>query len=347
MVTLTEVHSSNALIPTTFPTGLTAIFIGGTNGIGLYTLRAFTKHTLKPTIIFTGRSQEAGDRITTELRTLNPSGTYTFIKADTSLLKNVDEVANTIKSQIKTLNLLFLTTGSLIFDKETPEGLNYAISLFLHSRLRFIQHFLPLLLSTPLPSLRRVVSVFTGTKEGTIILTPSGTPDFKGSNISFSAARGHGASLVTLTLERLASENPTVSFIHDFPGPVRSGIARGTKGFVMGAMKVAFAVLGPLVYIPEEECGERHVYLATNERYAPRDYKGALGVQTGEGVQTARGIYGAKGGGMYSIDEKGEGAGEAAEKLVAGYMGSGMREMVWEEVEADFVRITGSKEPKL
>lgn len=113
MVVLSDVTASNASLFTSLPSGLVAVFAGATAGIGEMTLKAFVKHTQQPKIYFIGRSQEAGDKLQQELQALNDGGQYHFIKSDMSLLKNVDEVCQRIKTKEKAINLLFLTQGSL------------------------------------------------------------------------------------------------------------------------------------------------------------------------------------------------------------------------------------------
>jgi len=114
MVALADVQASNARIVTTLPSGLVGVFVGATNGIGETTLKQFAKHTLKPRAYFIGRSQEAGDRIAAECKELNTQGEYTFIKADTSLIRNVDDVCQDIMAKEKSINLLCLTTGTMM-----------------------------------------------------------------------------------------------------------------------------------------------------------------------------------------------------------------------------------------
>lgn len=115
MVSLTDVESSNARISTVLPPGLVAVFVGGTNGIGETTLKRFAKHARQPRAYFIGRSQEAGDRIAAECKALNPEGEYIFIQEDVSLIRNVDEVCRDIKTRVKTINILFLSIGTLVF----------------------------------------------------------------------------------------------------------------------------------------------------------------------------------------------------------------------------------------
>ncbi|TKA61246.1 hypothetical protein B0A49_11964, partial [Cryomyces minteri] len=82
MISLSDVQSSNSRIASSLHPGLVAVFVGATNGIGEATLQQFVKHARQPRVYFIGRSQEAGDRIAAECKTLNPDGGYTFIKAD-------------------------------------------------------------------------------------------------------------------------------------------------------------------------------------------------------------------------------------------------------------------------
>lgn len=117
MVSLTDIQSSNSRLASALPPGLVAVFVGATRGIGETSLKEFAKHARKPRVYFIGRSQEAGDRVAAECKELNSEGEYTFLKADTSLICNVDKICRDIKSKEKAVNLLFLTTGTLIFDK--------------------------------------------------------------------------------------------------------------------------------------------------------------------------------------------------------------------------------------
>ena len=101
MVSLEDVQSSNSRIASTLPPGLVAVFVGGTNGVGEATLKQFAKHAFKPRVYFIGRSQESGVRIAKECKALNAEGDFIFIKKETSLIRNVDEVCEEIKSKEK------------------------------------------------------------------------------------------------------------------------------------------------------------------------------------------------------------------------------------------------------
>lgn len=111
MIPLSEVLSSNALISSALPAGLVAVFVEATSGLGEITLKKFAKYSRQPRAYFIGRSQSSADRIITECEVINPEGKFIFIKADVSLIRNVDQVCNEIKTKEKVFNLLFLTAG--------------------------------------------------------------------------------------------------------------------------------------------------------------------------------------------------------------------------------------------
>lgn len=357
-------EASNESIPSAFPSGLVAVFIGGTSGIGEYTLKQFARQVPQSRVYFVGRSEEAGDRIAKECKAWNPDGEFTFIKADISLLRVVDDVCRNIKEREKYINLLFMSQGTLaqhtgiaLFppppmppssdglptrqlnprDAETSENLPTAFSLMHYSRARFALNLLPLLAAAP--RLRRILSVLAGTKEG-----PVSTTDIQARNLSFIKSRGHAASLHTLTLERLKQMYPSVSLIHVFPGLVKSGITRemGWTGWA-GVMRVALAVMMPIITMSEGECGARQVFLATSARFPPGKAEEGNGVKGVEEVGVARGTDGREGSGVYSVLQDGASANEKVEALLRGMREDGTSEEVWGELMEVFGRITGKE----
>jgi NADP-dependent 3-hydroxy acid dehydrogenase YdfG len=118
MVLLSEVIASNKRIPSTFPNGLVAVFVGGTSGVGEYTLKALAQYAgkIKLRVYIVGRSQEAASRIIEECEQLNSGGEYNFIAADVSLINSVDKVCRQIKNKETAINILFETQGSMAFN---------------------------------------------------------------------------------------------------------------------------------------------------------------------------------------------------------------------------------------
>ena len=216
---------------------------------------------------------------------------------------------------------------------ETEEGLLTVLSLAYYSRTRFTLNFLPLLSSAP--SLRRVVSVFCGTKEGPIDPNDLGcrhAPSFPPL-----AARGRAASLVTLGLEAVAKQAPTVSFLHVFPGAVKTNIGKTIPGLMGFVMRGAFGFMSNLV--DPEEVGERHLFYMTSGMYAPK--KGDATGLIIEGVRKTRGTDGETGSGVYSVQQNNESAEPEVEKLLRGMRRDLLVEKIWQHTEGEFKRILG------
>jgi hypothetical protein len=220
---------------------------------------------------------------------------------------------------------------------ETAEGVHTAAALAYYSRIRFTLNLLSLIEQAT--ALRRVVTVLAATKEG-----PIDTSDYQGLNVPLMSARGHISSMVTLTLEAIAKQAPSISFIHDFPGSVRGNLVKEMKGVLPLVIRSVFWVLGPIVYIPTEESGERHIFLATSARYQPTKIADAAsGVSLVPGVEIARGTNGVVGSGVYSVDSQGESAGTKVEELLANFRKEGMVEQLWQHMEDEFKRIEALK----
>jgi hypothetical protein len=110
----------------------------------------------------------------------------------------------------------------------------------------------------------------------------------------------------------------------------------------MFMLKAVFMVIGPLIYIPNQESGERHLFLATSARYPARTGGNTVpGVPLAGGVAVARGTDGKSGSGVYSVDWDGESAGPKVEELLAKFRKEGMVEKVWKHTEEEYKRITG------
>lgn len=186
--------------------------------------------------------------------------------------------------------------------------------------------------------LRRVVTVFTAGKEGNV-----DTTDYQARNIPFLAVRGHVSSMNTLSLEAIAKMAPEVSFVHDFPGSVKGGLLRGLKGILPIIVTGVYAIIGPFIYMPSEECGDRQVYFATSARYGPlkKTEEVASGVPLSDGVLPAIGTNGEIGSGVYSLHYDGEISGPKVVELLAKLRTEGIVEQLWRHTEDEFKRITG------
>ncbi|KAI1391657.1 putative short-chain dehydrogenases/reductase [Hypoxylon trugodes] len=342
MVALSKVIASNERIASTLPPSLVAVFVGGTSGVGEYTVKAFAKYASKPKVYLVGRSQESATRIIDECKKLNPGGIFEFIKADVSVLKGVDDVCRQLKSKETEINLLFQSQGSLGFTKITSDGLPQASALNTYSRMRFVYNLLPLIQNAS--SLRRIVSVLAANCEGPIDLD-----NLSGLGFALRKWRNQLSSMQTLLLEEAARRAPNVAFVHTMPGLVKSGILRDAEGIVMNILSgLSHYVLEPLLQTPPDESGERHLFVATSAMYASyNDNATPAGVPLDTTLSIARGSDGKTGSGVYSINnygnKGGEGASPKVEQLLAQFRKDGTARKVCDHVTAEFKRITGTE----
>lgn len=203
-----------------------------------------------------------------------------------------------------------------------------------HSRVRFIVNLLPLLQNAT--GLRRIVSVAAASCEGEIDLN-----NIPGIGFSLFKWRNQIASIETLVLEHIAKSAPEISFVHNIPGIVRSGIMRDREVSAIG--NAISWVMMQLLETPPDEVGERHLFLATSARYTnSQNGSVPVGVPLIAPLVTARGSDGVIGSGMYTVDNKGESSPPKVEQLLAKFRADGTAQKVWDYVEGDFKRITGT-----
>ncbi|GAA83218.1 short-chain dehydrogenases/reductase [Aspergillus luchuensis IFO 4308] len=348
MVAISEVRGQLPNIKN-LGSGLVAVFVGGTSGIGLSTAREFTRYATAPHIYLIGRNEAQASEIISELRAVNQSATVDFIKSDISLLKNVDTTCREIAQKESQVNLLFLSAGILTtqgrngeyfpfthpftptqHEIETPEGLDRKLSLHYYARMRFADNLLPLLnQAASSDRLARVVSVFSPGNEGKLI---EDDLDLR-SNYSLSNAAAHGCTMTSLYMAQLAAAHPNISWVHSRPGAVNTNVTREFNPLVRGLTNALF-VLTPLLssigLISVKESGERHAYAAMSPLFAPRV----------KGVDTV-GADGVKGSGAYRVDYDSSIV-KAKSELVKGYLSSGVGKKVWEHTRDMYAKATGN-----
>ncbi|RFU78061.1 short chain dehydrogenase reductase family [Trichoderma arundinaceum] len=289
MVVYKEVQASNSLInDATAPR--VAVFVGGTSGIGKFTIRALVSKGASVRIYLVGRksSEERTRAFIQELHAINSKAEVIWTEGEISLLAEVKRICGFVKSKESRVDLLFLTAGYAPFGtrKETDEGLEIAQSLEYYSRMLFALHLLPLLSKAETP---RVVSVLAGGLE-------KATIDFDDLDLkkpgNFGGVKGQMqfTTMNTAFLEKLANENPAVTFIHSWPGWVNTGNMR--RGWDEGSIlaRVFWFVLEPIVRLfgfSDEESGERHLFLTTSAAFGGRGvpWKGKQGVNSLEKAQ--------------------------------------------------------------
>jgi hypothetical protein len=236
---------------------------------------------------------------------------------------------------------------SLTCRSVTCEGLNLFLAASTYTRIRIAQQLLPLLTAAAATTpLARVIDVAGGTREG-----PVDTTNIGAINMPISKLRAHTISLHTLAWEMLAHDAPSVSFIHSYPGPVYTELHKGVSGVLGWLLYIAITawhtLLGRWMFVPIDECGERHVFLATSGRYKPRT-GGASGLDVPVHDGISRGSDGVMGSGVYSISWDGEGPTDRSVGVLEGLKKDGVRELAWKHFVEEFDRVrkgTGDVRP--
>lgn len=151
---------------------------------------------------------------------------------------------------------------------------------------------------------------------------------------------------MTFALEAVAKTAPSVSFVHAYPGFVKTKIGYDVKGtmftILRGVYDVIYPVIGPFMATLVSEAGERQLFFATSARFPGADGTNAAGVPCPKGVAVAKGTSGNTGSGVYSVTNDGESAPAKVEQLLAKLRKEGLDKTVWTELESEFVRITGT-----
>ncbi|KAI1369830.1 short-chain dehydrogenase/reductase [Xylaria arbuscula] len=303
-----------------------ALFVGATSGIGLGVLREFVRQTINPRVYFVARNITAAGTIAEELRLLNPGAKCEIIHRDVSLIRDAEKVAEYVMSQESSLDLLFMSQGFVSIDgrQDTVEGLDASMSTRYYSRIRLAHTLLPLLNKSQSP---RVVSVLAGGQEGSVdedlgLENPG--------NFSTSSASYHSCTMNTLMSERLASENPRVSFIHAFPGmvntPLFNHLSSGIKGTLLS---YTIAPVAKLFGRSVSDAGHWGLFIATSARYSVDDGVVPLTMGIGKAGRTK--------GGIFLVNEKGETIDN--EKVLGPFRKRGVDKKIWTHTQQVFASI--------
>ncbi|KAI1347645.1 short-chain dehydrogenase/reductase [Xylaria sp. FL0043] len=326
MVDFQTMISSNSRL-STVKGPIVALFVGATSGIGLGVLREFARQAVSPRIYFVARNPITAAPIADELRILNPSAKCEIIHRNVSLIKDAEKVAEYVKAKESSLDLLFMSPGFVSLDgrQDTAEGLDASMTTRYYSRIRIAQLLLPLLNKSRSP---RVVSILAGGREG-----PVDEDDLalkRPGNFSMSSASYHSCTMNTLMLERLATENPRISFIHAFPGvvdtPLFDRLSSGIKGTLLSYTVVPVA---RLFARSVSDAGHWGLFISTSARYSVDDGM----VPLSGGMEKAERTKG----GIFLVNEKGDAT--SNERVLGAFRRRGLDEKVWAHTNEVFASI--------
>ena len=149
-----------------------------------------------------------------------------------------------------------------LYDTETDYGIDANHMLRYYSRMRFITNLLPLLEASKNP---RVFSILAGGKE---IMIEEDNLDLR-KKFSLSASTGYPATMTSLAFETLASQYPSIGFLHVFPGIVTTSLLKNSVGSVAGSI---LGFLMKPISMSAEESGEWQTWLSTSPNFAKGAY---------------------------------------------------------------------------
>jgi len=234
MPSLAAAKASSSALALSSPT---ALFVGGTQGIGGGMAIALAKYSQSPTIHIVGRNQEAANRMLEELRIANKDGTYAFHQCDVSLMSESKSLADKLQSQLPKLNFLVLSPGILTMQgrTETSEGLDNKMALHFYSRFLFARTLLGnLQTAAEKGEPARVMSVLDG-KRGNPSTINWNDLDLK-TSFSLAKAADHCLTFTDIVYQRFAEKNPSIGFIHAYPGLVNSNLGKQNPWYLKAAM---------------------------------------------------------------------------------------------------------------
>ena len=216
---------------------------------------------------------------------------------------------------------------------ETSEGLDRKLTTNYYARLRFAQQLLPFLTAAS-PSLSRVVSVLAPGEESLRSFHIDDL-DLK-QNFSLRTAACHAITMTDFAFEELAEQNPSTSFVHTYPGVVKTGFNKNAAPLLKAATSLLYMLLSHWT-VDIDESGERHLFAATSEMYPPKRAGGGKAAGAAENVM--KGSSGEVGSGAYLVGSGNEFRGN--EKALTTLRGQGARKIIFEHTMETYKLIRG------
>ncbi|KAG9086149.1 hypothetical protein FRC07_013187 [Ceratobasidium sp. 392] len=160
-------------------------------------------------------------------------------------MSNVRQTTASLLERLPKLNYLVLSPGimSLKGRDETSEGIDKKLALHYYARWRFVHDLVPLLEKAKAQGEEaRVLTVLDAGKNGKVDETDL---DLK-NGYGLKAAADSATAMNDLMCESFAAQHPDISFIHAYPGAVRTSL------FTHWGAKLLLPVLKPLTVSPED-----------------------------------------------------------------------------------------------
>ncbi|RAQ43814.1 hypothetical protein AFGD_012611 [Aspergillus flavus] len=212
---------------------------------------------------------------------------------------------------------------------ETTEGLHTLTALAIYTRVRVTQNLLPLLQKSS--TLARVISIAGGTKEGPIYMD-----DLQGMKVPLSGIHGHLSSVITLSQEGFTAQAPGVSFLHVFPGAVKTPLFNKVPSLLRLVARIVVTLtsffLGSWLWIHAKKSRERSVFLSTSAAFPSKKEDKPKGVALVERLCVKKGIDREIGSGQYSVDYDGKELKKKTQDMLADYRRKGIVKKIWDHI---------------
>lgn len=262
MPSLPNVKASNAsYAPSYIPT---AVFIGGTSGIGQAMAELFAKQTNgRANIILIGRNKAPAEKIIASFPSPPDGVKHEFVECDASELEKVHKTSQELLQRLDKINILVLCATKLLFSAvETPEGLESSMVTRYYSRAKFATELLPLLKNAQAKGEdARVLTILGAAMGRQVDLTDLGVKKWKINRMAF-----HTGTFNDIMVKVLSDENPEIAFIHAYPGVV------DTPGFnSLWITRLLHPILKFFI-TSSADCAENMMYALLNPDFAKGGY---------------------------------------------------------------------------
>ncbi|TBU33687.1 NAD(P)-binding protein [Dichomitus squalens] len=260
MPSLAAVRAANAAFsPSYFPV---AVFVGGTAGIGKAIAQSFARVTKgNAHIVIVGRNKAAAESVIASFpKPTAPEAKHEFVACeDAALMRSVRTTTSTLLERLPKINFLVISAGFWSWKgrDETDEGIDRRLGLHYYARWKFIHDLLPLLRKAKdAGEDAKAISVLAAGVGGTSI-----DVDNLGlrKNYIMSKPGVAGPTYTDLMMQSYAEQNPGLSFVHTYPGIVRSELLTRSHWSMRVLNPLLQALFYPVSYSPED-CGEYMLY---------------------------------------------------------------------------------------